>query len=1553
MRRFLYRIATISFSVFAVITPRLSLAVLFTSDTLITANDTSFDGQDITISNCMVVVDGMHSFNNLQLQPNGILTHSPSNFLFLLITNDVHLFSGASLTASGKGFSGNAGPGGGVTVTTNFPYAYTAGAGGAYGGSGGSSSSGASGRLGYGSLFTPDLPGSGGGLGGAGGGAIHLQIGGTLIVDGSLSADGADGTNSHSGGGSGGSLWIAVPNLQGSGTISASGGSGEPFDGGGGGGGRIAIYCETNSFFGQMRAFGAAGFTYGGAGTLYLATNGLNIGELIINNGTHAGTNTVINVTNKVNLTITANAIACASGGLVTLSNLLIESNSWYTLAPGQTVGRLTVSGCAVLEKTSGILATGVSYDGGGKGGVNPFSGGGGGHAGFGGSGYGGSAGGAAYDSPIQPVLPGSAGGGLGGGAIQMDVSKTLKIDGQLACDGAAGSISTGGSGGGSGGSIWLNVGTLSGEGIISAAGGAAPSGRGGGGGGGRIAVHYATNDFSGVFRIQGGAGYNYGGAGTLSLQASNSSIPQVTVDNGGARGTNTSLKNPGFVDLFVKGGAAVQILANLQSLLLESNSFLITGPDSTVFIAADASLEKGSAILVSPGSGLGYSQGGTVSTFGGGGGNGGAGGAGTNNAPGGPPSIEAMDRGHQFAGKGGNGSGGVGGFAGGALYLNVNGTFYHEGMISSDGGPGSGLGSGGGAGGSIYISAGRLLGSGSISANGGPSSSPTGGGGGGGRIYIYSQTNGFAGHVSTYGGSGFVYGGAGTIYQQLSLTYFPLVMLDNAGNLGAPTALTSAERNYDLVVAGSAQAGFLFSAGGPPTLRNVTIRADSSLAPLLFTTTESIAWQCTSLNIQTNGAITLNGFSSRFSTTPGAGQSGFVAGGGGGHGGSGGSGADPFTGAFPRGGIAFDYIVSPTNAGANGANGSTQTKGGGALKLVAQDLVLDGRITANGNSATNDFGGGGAGGSIWLISSNFSGAGAIIANGGAGGPLGGGGGGGGRLALYTASSSFTGSFSASGGLGIFNGGAGTIFTKLSNSPVASLVIDNHGIRGTNTPIDLSVLANLTVQNGGVATPTSGALVFSNVSLLPAGLLTCLASQSNLEVTALGDALIQTNGAISVALQGYSGTNSGPGAGQFNISGAGGSHGGTGGASRSGALPGPTYDSAQRPAARGSAGGVPVTNVNSSQGGGAVRLFVAGNLIINGELSADGAPGLIDRSGGGAGGSLLVAARSLYGNGLITASGGAGEPFDGGGGGGGRVAIYAGSNNFTGPINVSGGSGAAPGEPGSIAFSSESLTPEVISISPTGSVTSALSILDVSFDTPLESNSLTPDSARLVTPNGIVLPTNFTFLSLSKIRFMFPPQDSPGLYQFSIGPQVVSLIGAYMSQAYTGTIVLSSPIISGTIVDTDGVPMAGVTVHATDGLPAVLTDAQGYYELPVLPGFQGTASPLAPAGFSSIPNSRSYLGVASSISNQNYKITSSANLVISSSLDGNIFTLTWPAVPNVTYEVSYSYDLSIWSSYATIYPNSFNSQVTLQLPFNYSVQFPKVFWRFKPLYFGE
>lgn len=164
--------------------------------------------------------------------------------------------AGGAINVSGRGYGGGTptrngqGPGGGLTGGNG-------GGGGGHGAPGGNGYNGGGGAAND-STNEPSTAGSGGGgcdaypsNGGNGGGAVRIEATGAVTLDGSVVANGADGSGNRGGGGAGGAVFVRCAVLRGAGAISAAGGVGG-YDtpatprviGGGGAGGRIAVVCD-------------------------------------------------------------------------------------------------------------------------------------------------------------------------------------------------------------------------------------------------------------------------------------------------------------------------------------------------------------------------------------------------------------------------------------------------------------------------------------------------------------------------------------------------------------------------------------------------------------------------------------------------------------------------------------------------------------------------------------------------------------------------------------------------------------------------------------------------------------------------------------------------------------------------------------------------------------------------------------------------------------------------------------------------------------------------------------------------------------------------------------------------------------------------------------------------------------------------------------------------------------------------------------------------------------------------------------------------------------
>jgi hypothetical protein len=1321
--------------------------------------------------------------------------------------------------------------------------------GGGNGGTGGSGSAGAGGAASEQTVvFEVADPGlSGGDLnqrgGGAGGGALSINVTGSLVLDGLVSANGLAGfAGTGGGGGSGGGIAVDAGLLSGTGSISVNGGAGDSLAGGGGGGGRISISCRSNSFAGAITAYGGPGFAAGGAGTIYVENLGDTISQVTVDNGGLVGTNTPISSLPSCDLTVANGAKAALTGVFSDETRNLLVTNDSFIIIPGppQYNGadgfRLQLTGNAEIEPGCGIVADGAGYAGGlgPSAGASSISnslttGGGGGYGGNGGASAFGAAGGATLNvPPAQPGTPalGSGGGagigqiphnlgGAGGGSLILDVKGTLALNGILSANGAPGVGE--GSGGGSGGGIEVMAQSFSGNGTISANGGAGQLAYGGGGGGGIIEILLETsNQFAGNFSAHGGMGATAGGAGVVFEEPpANGSVTQVILDNGGLSGAYTPAPNvENEYDLTIIGGAIMLMPGNStlegepRNLSVGSNSFItVSNGTMTLSLSSNMTIVPSGGVAVDGQglrSGAGDGAGRTIDDNGGGGGYGGPGGAGAGGALGG--AIYGSVTEPQGAGSGGGGEEGFdgransGGSGGGGVQIHVGGTLALGGAISANGAAGQlPGGGGGGSGGSIWLTVGALTGAGSISANGGAGQLP-GGGGGGGRIVVFGPSSLFTGSMTAHGGAGFANGGAGTIYSALNGNGLQSqVIVDNGGLSSAPTSLASLELVSNLTVRGGAVATL-----PPRTIQNLLIGSNGILLPT--NAPLSVEGNAT---VQAGGSILLNGIG--FSDGVGAGTNATSpgnppGGSGGGHGGYGGGSA---TGAF--GGTSYDQFNAPTDVGSVGGPGSGEdgasALGGGVLQLtVTGKLQVDGLISADGAAASNEGGGGGSGGSLFLTAGVMAGAGVISANGGAGDLRSGGGGGGGRIALIFSNDLFTGSCQASGGPGFIAGGAGTIYlgSKSQSSPGASnqLIVDNGGLMGAATPIASTPAYGLTAAGGAVVVPqTPGVeITLDSLMVVSNAVITTSGPLGDLSIVVLGDALVETNAAISADGLGYVVGNPGPGAGEVatNSAGSGGGYGGAGGESAGGAAGGATYGSPQQPTFFGSEGGVVFAgDLDLSDGGGVVNLDVGGTLTVNGTVSADGNAGLFPGAGGGSGGSVWLTVGTLAGQGVMSADGGAGQGRVGGGGGGGRLAIYSRTNTFSGDTMVDGGAGFANGQAGTVYIATNGSGPSVIAQTPDAVASPPVNSVELTFDSPLDFDSLSSAGWTVTTPSGTLTKSDVVVsLSGANLTLSFPSQSAVGNYSVRVGSGIENIYGLAMAASYTGSFsILPPPVV--------------------------------------------------------------------------------------------------------------------------------------------------------------
>jgi len=690
----------------------------------------------------------------------------------LSVGGNLTLLTSAKITAKGKGWPSGVGLGPGEDGDDS------GGGGGGHGGYGGYGSSWSSVGVPYDSVTQPSLAGSGGGSGnngaspgGNGGGAIKIVVKGTfsLGTGSSVSANGSDGVNGG-GGGAGGSIWVDCNVLTGSGVFEAKGGnaSGSP-QGGGGGGGKIAIYYNDRTGYSSTLSCSVAGgsgysnvsYMYGSL--IFVNKNGTDNNpsddDLYIHHNTHL---------NEIDYSF--RDVNIATGVQVCFDSYSADRSGCPQLTLKAT-GNMTVSSGATLT------ANGLGYpgsEGPGAGGDDPqgtgTGGHGGGHGGYGGRGDGntGNPLGAPYGDFLKPTTSGSGGGhgdglwggGEGGGAIRLDVSGTLTLNGVISANGSNAWNSD--AGGGAGGSIWITCHTLTGSGYCTANGGSGND-DGGGGAGGRIAIHYVNRTgYSGQNSCKADGGAK--GSGVDNPYGAGACGSCVFVDT---KGTETTSDDD--IHIYTNCRITQNALSCANITLYNAVTFFVDSHAAgdvqvVITVSGNVSIPAGCSISASE---LGYihsqgpgqgTDGAGAGASGAGGGYGGNGGQSSSGAAGGTTygdSTSPVD-----CGSGGGdrtlNSGNWGGAGGGSIKLVVGGNVSVDGSITANGESAKYNGGGGGSGGSIWLVCNTLSGGagGSITANGG-NGKGGGGGGGGGRIRIQRNTSTFSGTKTVNGGSG------------------------------------------------------------------------------------------------------------------------------------------------------------------------------------------------------------------------------------------------------------------------------------------------------------------------------------------------------------------------------------------------------------------------------------------------------------------------------------------------------------------------------------------------------------------------------------------------------------------------------------------------------------------------------------------------------------------------------------------------------------------------------------------------------------------------------
>ena len=593
------------------------------------------------------------------------------------------------------------------------------------------------------------------------------------------------------------------------------------------------------------------------------------------------------------------------------------------------------------------------------------------------------------YGSMLEPTDLGSAGSPagsttLGGGAIRLEVSGTLTVNGTLSADGLAGNQTVGGivpggsHAGATGGSIWITTAGLDGTGTIHAnAAGKGIGSRNQESGGGRVAIYFQdASGFTDMKRIEAnGAGLAQDG--TVYLRDTSAAkgafvVPGRLILDAGATFDLVSLRvNGGQIEM----GAGAVIKVEEALTLSDAGRILVDWDQVSGRIEA-GNLTIGAGSVISA-DGMGYPSG---------------------EGPGGPgPELAASYVGGSHGGRaGGTGAlesygdslkpetaGSAGGFysattnGGGVIRIVVEDTMIHEGLISANG-TASGFGHAGAAGGSIWVETSVLKGAGIFQADASPEVAASRENSSGGRIAVYfEEGDEFTGFVDSTAdaGAGDVEDGTVVflntsgpehemyVYDRVDLgdgfrSGYERITIDNGGRLelGGGSFLVVSDR---------------FDLRGESVLEIGSIDAEKT--PFGEYIGRGGAVAARNLFIEEGSRIIADGHGYGTGEGPGGPPGGPTAYWvGGSHGGKGGGASAP----------TYGNPEAPIELGSSGGVYFSEVRGGGAIELIVLDeLTVDGVISADGTVVSNAAHSGATGGSIWIRAGAVSGSGLIRAN--------------------------------------------------------------------------------------------------------------------------------------------------------------------------------------------------------------------------------------------------------------------------------------------------------------------------------------------------------------------------------------------------------------------------------------------------------------------------------------------------------------------------------------------------------------------------------------------
>jgi hypothetical protein len=205
-----------------------------------------------------------------------------------------------------------------------------------------------------------------------------------------------------------------------------------------------------------------------------------------------------------------------------------------------------------------------------------------------------------------------------------------------------------------------------------------------------------------------------------------------------------------------------------------------------------------------------------------------------------------------------------------------------------------------------------------------------------------------------------------------------------------------------------------------------------------------------------------------------------------------------------------------------------------------------------------------------------------------------------------------------------------------------------------------------------------------------------------------------------------------------------------------------------------------------------------------------------------------------------------------------RTVPTAGAYQFTSPPLGDGqyvatatfDAGIAGSPQSNVAYVIDTLAPFITGSSPSGTLNTGVSQVQVTFSEPINLASFTPSTITLSGPSGVIPVNQPQYVSGNTYRITFPQQNRAGAYQLQINTSVTDYAGNPLAQAYSSAFTVALPNLSvvttsvpSSAVEGAAIPVSWEVANVSSGNPTASTWNDGIY-LSSRSNLDGSAIPL-------------------------------------------------------------------------------------------------------------